>query len=451
MARSATYLGVLMGHDITTRSIYDKAITDFRDRAVGLSPILGLLSVPKRVIVVNTWLISFFSYLSPFYLIPISILKEVEEILRPLIVPFNNGSAHKIELLYLPAFMSGLLQPLTSLWAKNVADLASQVDLSFLEGYARLGNSGIPTGSLLMSDHALIAAHDFMSDNMGKHWDGTYKVGWARGLTAKHLIRRTLVVQGYSVVFSDMLTRYIRKRLPCDIRVGRGRAENLVENGRVLWRSINSHQRYTHLSLVANALPTAVRRRSFYDSGMFPCLDCILCGSAYFEGVDGTGDHISHIFGSCAVACEARARFFVLIGLPVFWPSQVGADCWFSLSLLVFPPKLGGKWIINAIVIFNYALWWHREKHVRPNLAHQRGSASDIAIAVAHRAHAHWREAAPDGWGYRRLDRDLTKRMCVSTLSAANSRLSQLYRLINFEARRDLAGRGVLFAPLLVL
>ena len=133
IADRGVYLGIAFG-EVTTRDIYDKALTKFRKRLRSYSPIFKSVSIQRRTLLANVFLLSLFSYVGQFYVVPPDVYLEVKEGLRRLVIPFAGSAfayAHAVSTTNTALRLS---RPLKDLWALNLTTLASKTDLSSTNG-----------------------------------------------------------------------------------------------------------------------------------------------------------------------------------------------------------------------------------------------------------------------------------------------------------------------------
>lgn len=84
------YLGFLIGHKVDTPLIFDKALQDFEDRLADLWKIRKTLSVHRRIVAMNVFSLSIFSYLTMVYAFPHVHLKKVRGLIASYVIPFNS-------------------------------------------------------------------------------------------------------------------------------------------------------------------------------------------------------------------------------------------------------------------------------------------------------------------------------------------------------------------------
>jgi hypothetical protein len=133
-ADSCTYLGVLVGTNVTTRDIFAKSFAKFNSRLAAYGPFLSHSSLHTRIMVANVFLLPIFLYLAQFYMCPPgSIVKKVQEALQRMIVPYR-GTAFAYAHLITGRQAGGPFVPLRDIWATNVSMLAAPYDIEESNG-----------------------------------------------------------------------------------------------------------------------------------------------------------------------------------------------------------------------------------------------------------------------------------------------------------------------------
>jgi ribonuclease HI len=138
-------------------------------------------------------------------------------------------------------------------------------------------------------------------------------------------------------------------------------ANRFQDLGPLLTYRLPSHALVTQVSLFCNALTFDVRlnkaipqpSRGVDPDHPFPCR---LCGQA--------DDEYRHIYGSCQVVELARKTFAKLINIPIS-AASLGFKDSLHLSLLAGGIGLNAR-NVNAIVVFNMAVWLTRTKKYVP-------------------------------------------------------------------------------------
>src|SRR5262249_54830581 len=128
------------------------------------------LSLSNRILYVNTFIVSIFSYHMLFFILPSEYLKVLTAAIRRLVIPFN-GTAFTHETLVCASSLWHVRPALKDLWAFNVSLLAARSPLI----HSTVNFDSLPlvkiNHSKFIADHRDAAAVDFWN---GRHLpDGT--------------------------------------------------------------------------------------------------------------------------------------------------------------------------------------------------------------------------------------------------------------------------------------
>jgi hypothetical protein len=118
----ATYLGVPIGRGVTSDDFYAAPLDKFSRLVSDYGPILSSLPLNHKIIAINVFLISLFSYHIQFILTPNSVLTTVRSACHKILVPWNGGGFAFEHLLHPPSKF-GFHTPLKDLWALGLARL----------------------------------------------------------------------------------------------------------------------------------------------------------------------------------------------------------------------------------------------------------------------------------------------------------------------------------------
>ena len=180
----ATYLGVLVGYNISNIEIFETPIRRFKDKLQMYTSALRHSSTQNRIIIFNIYLLPIFSYLTRYYIIPYKeVIRKINNIIRLNIISFNGG-AYKYIHLTTPSILFGFKTPLRDLWALGHSSLSSQFNFDTLEGTSK---AYLPTKEyindddprewegLLIEDHIACAALELVNDIIPKI-NGNYDI-----------------------------------------------------------------------------------------------------------------------------------------------------------------------------------------------------------------------------------------------------------------------------------
>jgi len=168
IAQRVEYLGVLIGKRVSPEEVFIPPLQKFRARLAEILPIIKSQSLPKKIRIVNAFLIPIFGYLARYLSIPQNILKTVQRDICQAIVPLG-GRGFKYCMLVAPSRFGGPKFPLRDLWASNTAFLALRQQHLRL-GFPRPRNGVKKLEKMRMRDHFLIAAFDLRGSEDVEEW-----------------------------------------------------------------------------------------------------------------------------------------------------------------------------------------------------------------------------------------------------------------------------------------
>jgi ribonuclease HI len=249
------YLGVLIG-DITTADIFRVAMGKVRDRSRSYYPITRTLSVQRRIHLFNIFILPLLYYLMAFYILPEIYRKEIECIMRRMVVPFRTG--FRLVHLYQPRARVAPQTALKDPWVVNAALLGEKGDFKAWHGAARAPKLG--TESLLISNQILASVTDTVKWELG--YGGKDGAGFATFDADRYYMplpqpQRSLIYRSLSLAranydrVDDDITSKLANYDITDIP-----ASTLNTHFRSLLPKLNSHQRHIQFSLLFNSLPT---------------------------------------------------------------------------------------------------------------------------------------------------------------------------------------------------
>jgi ribonuclease HI len=446
VATEYTYLGVLIGPEVTVLDVFAKALTGLVDRAAHFAPVLKHLSHMHRVITFNVFIITKISYLVKFYPLPYTHKAKgcpqttIERVARRLVI--RSHTAYPYFHLISPNTAASPGTPLRDAWALSLSTLAAQADLTAWEGATKVT---IPSSDSMLISHSIQAAGaEFVTYALGElPADEEFKAAdhtFASSNKQRSHMYDLLVYAGY------------RDNVDCDIEDklrarGLTHCEELVDtvhhNYSLMPTSLPPHFRSTQFDLVMNSLMTERRSRHWGGSTLGPVFTaedtpaCYICGKGQ--------DSAQHLYGGeCepvtlarqAFARTAACRVAALKGVPAAWPSppplpppqpqhpappQEGkgkgktakpdllkvppltpdtlhAADFFSASLLAFPtpgatldPDVRAR-AVAAMSVFNGVVWFERAYYFRmrsspPAIAEATNWLADIAALELTRAY----------------------------------------------------------------
>jgi ribonuclease HI/exonuclease III len=413
----ATYLGVLMGVDVTTEDIYAKPYKRYVARLLTHRPALAHLHNQGKVHLFNIYLFPLFSYLFHFYILPDKGMGDnIRAHARQNIISFN-GRAYKYPHLISPKYNLGLSQPLRDPWAANLAALASQFAFSNVnpcpfitipgKHYLNSDDPRFPHvidkrewNTLLIDDHITSAALDIMNTIAPRDTDNNVDMTHYDVSKYKHkhkALRKKLyklaLLAWQDEQIDDITEKIIRRNMTegnTDIH-DHTHTYSLLDNCQYLLPSlpanIHNHQRL----IIFNSLATDCRRDK--PAGTLPHRGppdnphpCYFCG----EGPD----HLAHIHTDCRVTRAARNTFSQAIGLDL---GHERADYGLTRPTPTPPPPDHVlQRTANATILFNWAIWSCRRTHFTQTDHYEHNTSASTHISTF--AITHWNRVAPPRW-----------------------------------------------------
>ena len=122
---SSEYLGILIGAQVSLDDIFAPTIAKARMRLASFHLILQRLPLYKKVLVINIFINSLFSYKFRFYALPMEAYDKLKEVIRTALTPLNGGAFPYTSLIF-PTEQLGLKNVLKDLWAFNTSLLATR-------------------------------------------------------------------------------------------------------------------------------------------------------------------------------------------------------------------------------------------------------------------------------------------------------------------------------------
>ena len=337
---SAKHLGILIGRLVTLDMIWNHAFTKAARRLQLAKPFLQTVSVRNRILFVNVFVISIFSYLSLFFIIPSATWKTFRRTVSIAVTPFHGGAYKYVTLVCLEQ-LYGIKPALRDVWAAGTSLLAVRSDFI----HSTLNYRDLPSIDVKFSKHISkhrdAAAIDYWR---GRHLeDGTLiPIGTPKSTA----VYRSIVAD----VFLEEATNHDRKKVFASLTSH----QPFTDSEDALFDAIVSNitnakgvppfVRFHQFTLIHNALATSRRMRHQNKLSLDQVPPCFFCGTEQ--------DSLTHIYSSCVVVRTARAAFL----------SSLAPSCVLPLSLLssflfgVPPPTA------PHIMLFNFATWSFRKQ-----------------------------------------------------------------------------------------
>ena len=338
---SAVHLGIPVGRMVTLGDIFIKPFEKATQRIQRCKESVLALSIPTRILFVNVFIISLFSYHCLFFVMPKEYLEGIRNLIRKLVIPFNGG-AYTYDSLVCWSKLFSIKPSLKDPWAYNAALLASRSPLMQANvNYWKLPDLDVVYSKSII-DHRNAAAVDFWR---GKHSDD----GTLARISdfSSPAIYNSLIEDEYLVSTSQHIGEKVRSFI---LKKSSTTAPDLEDCISILAHNMAVAKRVPrsllvfHFTLINNAVATARRKRHQDDSKIADVAKCSFC--------DLEGESTDHWIERCAVVRKARSQFLARKGIKGLRDDIPGAflvDRKHSFSS------------ITAILSFNFAVWKHKE------------------------------------------------------------------------------------------
>jgi hypothetical protein len=367
---SFKYLGILMGlkrdnHYLSVDDIFGSPLAKLETRARSMRSLLAPLPLHHRVIGVNVFLLSLFSYHYQFYVPTRRICDRVEKVIRPLLVPFR-GSAFRLQTLYLGRGMGmyGLSTPLKELYSLALTAVANRHDLASHHGEPVFSIPGFNYRertnwrSLSIRVGVCFAAHDLIYITHDNTEGPVCATGWTpHSASTRKALYNTLIVKTWGASLLDPLE--VGNHLQKGSRWGLD--PPAVDKLRERWTSkdllappyLISH----HFRMWMNALPTGERLSKMVGSPLSQQLTrCHLCGADRPPlHLDSTRHMMS---GDCTVVSTTRSHFFRAFGITL--PLSLSSSFLAHPTDLPSSPRRKVLWL--ATLFFNWCVYHARRR-----------------------------------------------------------------------------------------
>jgi hypothetical protein len=270
----AKYLGVLVGPDVTTISIFQDAVDKFHARAGQLQQIIRGSSLNQRILIYNIYLLPILFFLAQFYIIPyMEMVRPIMNHCRRDIAAFNGGIAY-CHLINTPRTSFGPHTPLRDLWATNTALLASRSSMVLDSNGYNVPQRGGFAHVTAHDWNTLIIAEQysawlFLYDHGPRDSDNNLDTDYIKGAPStqrRHRYRQLVYYEkwqkrdvdsrSFPISLPNKLRRFFPYRSTERIR---SKAEHLKINLTLAGTIPRSNQWNTFFRFITNMLPTDLR------------------------------------------------------------------------------------------------------------------------------------------------------------------------------------------------
>ena len=282
------YLGLYMGHAVTLDDIFRAPFDKMTDRLASYHPIKSKFSLPKKVLIWNTWILPIYSYVFNYYILPSDYARWIDNACARWL---NNGNTIKSLHLTRPTNLLGLQAPLRDTCNHNYARLSSLSSPNSRDPCS-------PSWSMRISTHRS---------------DATSHVASAYGVTVCPTDSSASIYNRITLS-SEMKAEYfpyIHEKLN-KVGLYDQHHTTYISNYSRIPNWIPCYARFNNLSITHNILPTTHR---FQENS-----PCFLC----HHDTDST----HHLYGNCPVVKAACSSVWGLLGVdrPYNFAGSVCAD-----------------------------------------------------------------------------------------------------------------------------
>ena len=324
ITNSYTYLGFPIGPYVTTRDVYKNALEKISDRIALYRKAMSSMSVQRRIITMNVFILPILSYLNQFVLLPqhgdCNYYKTLRSLIHKACTPYG-GKAWGYNALLIPATSGGFPTPLRDPWVENVLALLRNVDwpsaatstwtVSNFSDQLSDASSGIYPLSPRISDNVSLAVADFLSPRY-YNWDGSSDIPHFSKKKIKTILISSFInydaelAREYTLDYGKDWHSFINDRLG-HLGVSDYKEDLFSHHSKPIK---NPSLFENHFKILTNALSTATRRRHIASSSpssakATPCPFCL-----------HANDGIKHIFFNCPAIKAALPATLSAVNAP---------------------------------------------------------------------------------------------------------------------------------------
>ena len=270
LKEKGTHLGIVIGRGVTLDDIWSIPLNKALSKLHSSHTFIKSLSLSNRILFINIFIISLFSYVGLFFVLPTGIWNIVRSAISKLIIPFNGGAFSYSSLVCAKSLFN--VKALKDVWAYVISLLAVRSPLiASSSNYFDLPFINL-SFTKLIAKHRDAAAVDF----------------WR----SRHLPDGTLVPlinpaspAVYKIVIQDVF--YDDAAEHCGCKVLKHISPSSTVSPLDVISSISSNLRSIaspnflllhHFSLINNALPTSRRLRHQFHIAVDNVAPCYFCG-----------------------------------------------------------------------------------------------------------------------------------------------------------------------------
>ena len=275
LAEEATYLGVRIGHNLIVKDIYAKAFTKFEKRMGKLMAYRSTTSRTKRILYFNSLALPIFSYLNRFYVMPPSMLNEIDRWIGKYVTGKNNFEVWDLQR---PTKLIGLLNPLVDPAGRNHSQLS--------KNHKEVPEKPPPRQELLSVEQQ--RANSF-------HWAASYSEEVTINCSAKKIYQAMMESNYWANHHEERLFEKYER-----FGIGpQGVGKALLNYARL--PKLTDHVRMRFIDTLHNACSTGRRLRWTNSEFLNSSTPCFFCGHTEQKG----GDSSEHLFLDCHMVDEA--------------------------------------------------------------------------------------------------------------------------------------------------
>ena len=346
---SATHLGIVIGRDVTLEMVFESPFRKATDRINKCRSAVKSMPIAQRILFVNVFIVSLFSYHFLFFILPSELYRELKGLITSLVTPYHGG-AYTYETLVCLSSVFSFRPALKDLWGVNVSLLAMRSE------YIRASCDYASLPAIKMKNNMFIsnardaAAVDYWRD---RHDSKGSLINPSKQSSSS--IYTALVEDVYAAGaashLGDKVCNFLTVNfgfvpLPSSACV----IGDISKSVSYASRFLPSYFVFFHFAFINNALATSRRMRHQKKKKIEEVETCFYCQKDQ--------DSMVHMYSYCPVIHKARESFFVAKGEKEFLREKLLPPPFLvlfplSASFLVEVPLR----VVILLIVFNYAVW----------------------------------------------------------------------------------------------